>query len=132
MRELCRLIWWALVGLFRSKAALEAENLVLRQQLNVLRRTRSRRPAFSGTDRLIFVSLCRWFPDVRGALAIINPDTVMRWHRVGFRAYWHWKSKSRSGRPTVPLAIRELIRDRALPTRSGVHADPRRAAQARP
>jgi len=57
MRDVCRLIWWALVGLFRSRSALEAENLVLRQQLNVLRRTGPKRPAFSWTDRLIFVGL---------------------------------------------------------------------------
>jgi hypothetical protein len=114
MRDLCRLIWWALVDLFRSRAALEAENLVLRQQINVLRRTGPRRPAFSRADRLIFVSLCRWLPDVRSALAILTPDTVMRWHRVGFRAYWRWKSRSRGGRPTVPLEIRQLIRDMSL------------------
>jgi hypothetical protein len=62
MRDLCRLVWWPLVGLFRSRAALEAENLVLRQQINILRRMRPKRPAFSSTDRLIFVSLCRLFP----------------------------------------------------------------------
>ena len=114
MRDFCKLIWWVLVGLFRSRAALEAENLVLRQQINVLRRTRPKRPAFSRTDRLIFVGLCRWVPDVRAALAIIKPDTVMRWHRAGFRAYWRWKSRSRGGRPTVPLEIRQLIRDMSL------------------
>ena len=53
MRDVCRLIWWALVGLLRSRSALEAENLVLRQQINVLRRTRPKRPALSRTDRLI-------------------------------------------------------------------------------
>jgi hypothetical protein len=79
-----------LVGLFRSQAALEAEDLVLRQQLNVLRRTRPKRPAFSRTDRLIFVGLYRLFPDVRAALAIVKPDTVIRWH-MGFRAYWRCK-----------------------------------------
>src|SRR6266571_8362163 len=108
MRDFCKLIWWLLVGLFRSRAALEAENLVLRQQINVLRRTRPKRPAFSRTDRLIFVGLCRWVPDVRAALAIIKPDTVMRWHRAGFRAYWRWKSRSRGGRPTV-VATKNLI-----------------------
>src|SRR3954468_14539666 len=88
MRDFCRLIWWVLAGLFRSRAALEAENLVLRQQLNVLRRSRPKRPAFNSTDRLIFVGLYRLFPDVRAALAIVKPDTVIHWHRMGFRAYW--------------------------------------------
>jgi hypothetical protein len=63
---------------------------------------------------LIFVGLCRLFPDVRAALAIIKPDTVIRWHRMGFRAYWRWKSRSRGGRPTVPLEVRQLIRDMSL------------------
>jgi hypothetical protein len=71
MRDFCRLIWWVLVGLFRSRAALEAENLMLRQQLNVLRRTGP--------------GLYRLFPDVRAALTIVKPDTVIRWHRMGFK-----------------------------------------------
>ena len=55
------------------------------------------------------------FPDVRAALAIVKPDTVIRWHRLGFRAYWRWKSKScRGGRPPVPLEVRRLIRDMSL------------------
>src|SRR5262245_21163949 len=132
MRNVCRLIWWALVGLLRSRLALEAENLVLRQQINVLRRTRPKRLAFSRTDRLIFVGLSRLFPDVRAALAIIKPDTVIRWHRMGFRAYWRWKSRSRGGRPTVPLEVRQLIRDMSLANPLwGRAADPRRTAQAR-
>jgi transposase InsO family protein len=114
MRDLCKLIWWALVGLFRSRVALEAENLALRQQINVLRRTGPKRPALSRTDRLIFVGLWRLFPNVRAALAIVKPDTLVRWHRAGFKAYWRWKSRSRSGRPTVPLEIRHLIRDMSL------------------
>jgi len=63
---------------------------------------------------LIFVGLYRWFPDVRDALAIVKPDTVIRWHRAGFRAYWRWKSRSGGGRPKVPLEIRQLIRDMSL------------------
>ena len=107
-------MWWALAGLFRSKVSLEAENLVLRQQINVLRRTAPKRPHFTGVDRLIFVSLSRWFPDVRDALAIVTPDTVIRWQRAGFRTYWRWKSRSRGGRPILPPAIRKLIHDMSL------------------
>ena|SRR6266849_4614796 len=114
MRDLCRLIWSAVVGLVRSRAALEAENLVLRQQINVLRRTAPKRFSFRSIDRLIFVGLYRWFPDVRDALAIVKPDTVIRWHRAGFRAYWRGKSRSGGGRPKVPLEIRQLIRDMSL------------------
>src|SRR5262245_47945931 len=132
MKDLCRLIWWALVGMFRSRAALEAENLVLRQQINVLRRAGPKRPAFSRTDRLIFVALCRLFPDVRSALAIVNPDTVIRWHRMGFRAYWGWKSKSRGG-TAARAAGGTSIDPRHEPCQSivGRAADPRRTAQAR-
>ena len=77
MWDLCRLLWRALVGLFRSRAALEAENLVLRQQVIVLRRTTPRKPVFSSIDRLIFVGLHRLFSNVGEALAIIKPETVV-------------------------------------------------------
>src|SRR5712692_5514933 len=106
MWDLCRLIWWVLVDLFRPRAKLEAEILVLRQQINVLRRTAPKRLLLSSIDRLIFVGLYRLFPDVRGALAIVKPDTVIRWHRAGFRAYWRWKLRTRGGRPKVPPAAR--------------------------
>jgi hypothetical protein len=112
--DLCRLIWWTLARLFRSRAALEAENLVLRQQINVLRRTAPRRRHVTGLDRLIFVSLCRLFPSVRDALAVVTPDTVIRWHRAGFRTYWRWKSRIRGGRPRLSPEIRQLIRDMSL------------------
>src|SRR6266496_5100826 len=76
MWNFCRLTWWALCGLFRSRRALEAENLVLRQQINVLRRTAPRRPRFGSIDRWIFVGLYRSFPNVLDALAIVQPETV--------------------------------------------------------
>jgi hypothetical protein len=95
MLDGCRLIWSLLIGLFRSRATLEAENLALRQQIIVLRRTAPTRLSFSGFDRLIFVTLYQLFPDVRFALAIVSPETVVRWHRAGFRAYWRWKSGPR-------------------------------------
>ena len=95
MWDLCRLIWWALVGRFRSRVALEAESPALRQQINVLRRKAPRRFSFDSIDRLIFVGLYRFFPSVRDTLAIVQPDTVNHWRRAGFRAYWRWKSKPR-------------------------------------
>jgi len=88
--------------------------MVLRQQINVLRRTAPKRPRFSSIDRLIFVGLYRLFPNVRDALAILKPDTVIRWHRAGFRAYWRWKSGPRGGRPKVSPEMRGLIRDMSL------------------
>jgi hypothetical protein len=82
---------WAVVDLLRSRAALEAEIWTLRQQINVLRRTAPKRLSFSAIDRLIFVGLYRLFPNARDALAIVKPDTIVRWHRAGFRSYWRWK-----------------------------------------
>jgi hypothetical protein len=100
--------------LFRSRATLEAEILVLRQRINVLRRGAPRKLAFNPIDRLIFIGLYRLFPQACRALAIVKPDTVIRWHRAGFRSYWRWKSRRRCGRPTVSLEIRRLIREMSL------------------
>jgi transposase InsO family protein len=90
MHELWRLIWCGLIGFFRSRAALEAEILVLRHQLNVLRRKSPKRPTFGSIDRLIFAGLYGLAPRVLSALAIVRPETVIRWHRAGFRLYWRW------------------------------------------
>src|SRR5499427_2148602 len=114
MSDLCRLIWCALIGPFRSRAALEAEILALRHQLNVLRRKSPKRLAFGNIDRLVFVSLYRVAPGVLDALKILKPQTVIRWHRAGFRTYWRWKSRSRGGRPKTPADICQLIRDMSL------------------
>ena len=108
------MLWSLLIGLFRSRASLEAENLALRQQIIVLRRIAPKRLCFNRFDRLIFVSLYRLFPDLRDALAVVRPETVIRWHRAGFRAYWRWRSRPRRGRPTVPLEVRQLIREMSL------------------
>jgi hypothetical protein len=114
MTDLCRLIFWTLVDLVRARATLEAEIWVLRQQMNVLRRAAPRRQSFGIFDRLIFVGLYRLFPTACDALAIVKPDTIIRWHRAGFRAYWRWKSRRRGGRPTVPPETRKLICDMSI------------------
>jgi Integrase core domain len=114
MSDLCRLIWCALIGLFRPRAALEAENLVLRHQLNVLRRKSPKRLAFGNVDRLVFTALYHAAPGVLDALKILKPQTVIRWHRAGFRTYWRWKSRPRGGRPKTPADIRQLIRDMTI------------------
>jgi hypothetical protein len=114
MRDLVRLIVWMVADLFRSRTALEVEIWMLRQQINVLRRTAPKKQTFSAIDRLIFVCLYRLLPGVRDALAIVKPETVVKWHRAGFRLYWRWKSKARGGRPTVPLEIRKLIREMSI------------------
>jgi transposase InsO family protein len=68
-------------------------------------------------DRLLFVWLYRLFPSVLNTVMIIQPETVIRWHRMGFRLYWRWRSRSRSGRPKIPLEIRRLIREMSLANR---------------
>ena len=97
MWDPCKLLWSVLIGLFRSWARLEAENLVLRQQLIVLRRTAPKRLRFSAFDRFMFVGLYRLFPDLRDALAVVRPETVIRWHRQTFTLFWRWKSRSEPG-----------------------------------
>src|SRR4051794_34504768 len=88
--------------------------LALRQQLNALRRGAPKRRTFSICDRLIFVLLYRIAPGILDALAIVQPETILRWHRAGFRAFWRWKSRRRRGRPKVPSEIRRLIREMSL------------------
>ena len=111
MIEFCKLIWCGLIGLFRSRASLEIEILVLRHQLNILRRKSPKRPTFGSVDRMVFAGLYGLAPDVLSALAIVRPETVIRWHRVGFRLYWRWRSRPRGGRPKAPVDVRQLIRD---------------------
>src|SRR5258708_36060975 len=114
MRDLCRLIGWMIVDLIRSRVMLEAEIWTLRQRINVLRRTAPKKLSVCAVDRMIFVGLYRMFPKICDALAIVNPDTVVCWHRAGFRLYWRWKSGPCSGRPTVPPEIRKLIREMSI------------------
>src|SRR5580765_6570835 len=112
MRDVCSLIWLALIGLFRSRASLQAEILTLRHQLNVLRRKSQQ--SFSSIDRLVFAGLYRLAPGVLDALKIVRPETVIRWHRAGFRAYWRWKSRPRGGRPKASAEVRQLIWEMSL------------------
>jgi hypothetical protein len=87
MIELFRLIFSTLIGLFRSRAALETEILTLRHQLNILRRKSPKRPTLGNIDRMVFAGLYRLDPGILNALTIIKPETVIRWHRAGFRSY---------------------------------------------
>jgi hypothetical protein len=112
--DLCRLIFGIASDLLRSRVALEAEILVPRQQINVLRRANPKRLRFVSIDRLILGGVCRLFPKMYGALAIVRPETVIRWHRAGLRSYWRWKSKHRCGRPAVTAEIRQLIRQMSV------------------
>jgi len=110
MLDLLKLLGGVLVGVFRSHAAREAETAFLRQQLVVLQRSAPARLRLRTADRLIFVWLYRLFPSVLEAAVVFKPETLVRWHRSGFRLYWRWKSRRRVGRPAVPADIRDLIR----------------------
>ena len=109
MTDLFKLILGILASRFKARATLEAENLVLRQQVNVLRRRAPKRPHLNNTDRFLFVWLHRWFPSVLEVVAIVRPETIIRWHRAGFRTYWRWRSRNRVGRPRVSAELRTLI-----------------------
>src|SRR5258707_3189075 len=95
---------------FRSKLRLEAENAVLRHQLNVLRRRLHGRVRLTNNDRWFFIQLYRWVPSILQVLTIIRPETLVRWYRAGFRCYWRWKSRRRGGRPRIDTELRVLIR----------------------
>ncbi len=105
-----------LCSCFRNRAYLQFENLVLRHQINVLRRSGLRRLRLSCVDRLLWVWLSRLWTSWCSALVVVKPETVIRWHRKGFRLYWTWKSRrARGGRPDLPQEVRDLIRTRAWP-----------------
>ncbi|MGA8471176.1 MAG: hypothetical protein WB721_20400, partial [Pseudolabrys sp.] len=95
---------------FKSKSRLEAENAALRHQLVVLRRKMRGRVRLTNSDRMFFIQLYRWFPSVLKVITVIRPDTLVRWHRAGFRWYWRWKSRSFGGRPQIDTQLRALIR----------------------
>src|ERR1017187_8046625 len=95
---------------FKSKTRLEAENAALRHQLIVLRRKVKGRAHLTNNDRWFFILMYRWFPSILGVLVIIRPETVVHWHRAGFRRYWRWKSHSPEGRPQIETELRALIR----------------------
>src|ERR1700676_1426230 len=99
---------------FKSKSRLEAENAALRHQLIVLRRKVRGRARLSNNDRWFFVQLYRWFPSILQVVTILRPETLVRWHRDGFRRYWRWKSRSRGGRPQIETELRALIRQMSV------------------
>ena len=106
------ILFTTLSSIFRSRAALQLENLALRHQIGVLQRSVRKRPKLTPGDRLLWVWLSRIWRDWRSALAIVKPETVLAWHRAGFRLFWTWKVRhvGQPGRPTVPREIRDLIR----------------------
>jgi hypothetical protein len=95
---------------FKARRRLEAEILVLRHQLNVLQQRAPRRLYLTWADRALFVWLYRGFPRILDAITILRPETIVRWHRKGFSAFWRWKSRPLGGRPQIDKEVRDLIR----------------------
>jgi putative transposase len=105
----CKMILVFVRGLIVSRVKLSLELLALRHQLVVLRRT-VQRPQIQNRDRRFWIVVSRIWKDWRQALIIVKPETVIKWHRQGFRMYWRWKSRSsRVGRPKLDKEIRDLI-----------------------
>jgi len=100
----------ALCDCFKSQRRLEAENLVVRHQVNLLRQRAPRRLYLSWADRALFVWLYRGFPGILDAITIVRPETIIRWHRKGVGALWRWKSRPLGGRPRIDKEVRDLIR----------------------
>jgi putative transposase len=98
-------------SVFRSRAALQVENLALRHQIGVLRRSAKKRPRLTVADRVFWAWLSKTWADWKSALVIVKPETVIAWHRKGFRLFWTWKVRhGRTGRPAVSQEVRDLIR----------------------
>jgi len=98
-----------IADLFKPPRRLEVENLFLRHQLNIALRRAPQRVRLRAGDRTLMVWMTRRWPSLLGLSRVVQPDTILRWHRAGFRAYWRWKSRGRLGRPRVSRELRELI-----------------------
>src|SRR5215475_13834610 len=98
------------INLFKSRRRLEAENVWLRHQLQVALRRAPARLHPRRIYRAIMVCLARLWPELLGSVQVVKPETILRWHRAGFRAFWRWKSRRRVGRPRIRPDLRELIR----------------------
>jgi hypothetical protein len=110
MFALLSVVLAVLTSPFKSKSRLEAENAAFRHQLIILRRKVRGRVRPTNNDRWFLIQLYRWFPSILQVVMIIQPETIVRWHRAGFRCYWRWKSRSRGGSPQIQTDFRALTR----------------------
>jgi hypothetical protein len=95
--------------LFKSRRRLEAENLFLRHQLTIALRRTSPRLRLRGSDRALLIWMTWLWRSLLGAAQVVQPETILRWHRAGFKAFFSWKSRNRAGRPEVDRGLRDLI-----------------------
>jgi hypothetical protein len=96
--------------LFKSRRRLEAENLLLRHQLTIALRRAPPRLRLLGSDRALLTWMTRLWPSLLDAVQVVQPETILRWHRAGFKMFWRWKSRHRAGRPRIDRGLRDLIR----------------------
>ena len=101
--------------LFKSRCRLEAENLLLRHQLTIALRRAPPRLRLLGSDRALLIWMTRLWPSLLGGVQVVPPETILRWHRAGFKMFWRWKSRNRAGRPRIDRGLRDLIRIAARP-----------------
>jgi hypothetical protein len=95
--------------MFKSRCRLEAENLFLRHQLNIALRRAPPRLRLRGSDRVLLIWMTRLWPSLLGAAQVVQPETILRWHRAGFKVFWRWKSRKRAGRPKIDRGLHDLI-----------------------
>jgi transposase InsO family protein len=98
------------IDFFKSPRQLEVENLFLRHQLSIALRHAPSRLRLRGSDRALLAWMTRLRPSLLGAAQVVQPETILRWHRAGFTAFWRWKSRQRAGRPKIARELRDLIR----------------------
>jgi hypothetical protein len=113
--------------LFKSRCRLEAENLLLRHQLTVALRRAPPRLRRLGSDRALLIWMTRLWPSLLGTVQVVQPETILCWHRAGFKMFWRWKSRNRAGRPRIDRGMRDLIRrmsrENALWGASRIHGE---------
>ena len=97
------------VDLFKSRSRLEAENLFLRHQLNIALQRAPNRFRLRGSDRALLIWMTKLWPSLLSATQVVQPETILRWHRAGFKVFWRWKSRNRAGRPKIDRGLRDLI-----------------------
>ena len=122
--------------LFKSRCRLEAENLLLRHQLTIALRRAPPRLRLRGSDRALLIWMTRLWPSLLGAVQVVQPETILRWHRAGFKMVWRWKSRNRAGRPRVDRGLRDLIRrmskENPVLSENSIRASPRADSCATP
>jgi hypothetical protein len=109
MLAILHLLVMFVADIFKSRRRVEAENLFLRHQLNIALRQAPPRLRLRGSDRALLVWMTRLWPSLIGVAQVVQPETILRWHRAGWKAFWRWKSRKRAGRPKIDRGLRDLI-----------------------